>query len=58
MAAKSNYVSVIDSTTHKAIPEVNRKLFFNAPDMNRWIKEQKLEEKYPKPAYYIVKETY
>lgn len=54
--AKSNYVSVVDSKTHK--PVVGPKMFFNAPAMNKWIKEQNLVEKYPKPEYYIVKECY
>jgi hypothetical protein len=26
--------------------------------MNAWIKAEQLDEKYPKPAYYIVKECY
>jgi hypothetical protein len=54
--AKSNYVTVVDSATHK--PVVGPKMFFTAPAMNKWIKEEKLDEKYPKPGYYIVKELY
>jgi hypothetical protein len=55
MALKSWYLSVVDSTTHK--PVVHQ-MFFNAPTMNKWIKDQDLLAKYPKPAYYIVKESY
>ena len=55
MALKSWYLSVIDATTHK--PVVHQ-MFFNAPDMNKFIKTQELVTKYPKPRYYIVKESY
>jgi hypothetical protein len=58
MALKSWYLSIIETATHKAIPDVNRRLFFNAPDMNKFIKEKELIEKYPKPQYYMVKENY
>ena len=54
--AKSNYVTVVDSKTHK--PVLGPKMFFNAPAMNAWIKQEQLDEKYPKPTYYIVKECY
>lgn len=53
--SKSNYLSVVESATHKVI--IN-KMFFNAPSMNKWIKENDIVEKYPKPTYYIVKECY
>jgi hypothetical protein len=55
MAVKSWYLSVIDSQTHKP---VFNKMFFTAPDMNKFMKAEVLEEKYPKPQYYIVKENY
>jgi hypothetical protein len=55
MAVKSWYLSVVDTTTHKP---VIHKMFFTAPEMNRFIKEQKIVEEYKKPQYYIVKENY
>lgn len=55
MALKSWYLTVVESATHK--PVMN-KMFFGAPEMNKYIKEQELVEKYPKPTYYIVKENY
>lgn len=55
MALKSWYLTVVESSTHK--PVLN-KMFFNAPDMNKFIKEQDLLKQYPKPTYYIVKENY
>jgi hypothetical protein len=55
MAVKSWYLSVIDTATHK--PVIN-KMFFTAPEMNRFIKENNILEKYTKPAFYIVKENY
>lgn len=59
MALKSWYLSVMDSATHKPVnQDLNRRLFFNAPDMNKWMKEKEILEKYPKPQYYIVKENY
>lgn len=55
MAVKSWYLSVVDSATHK---NVVHKMFFTAPEMNKFIREQELVEKYPKPTYYLVKENY
>jgi len=55
MAVKSWYLSVVASATHKP---VLHKVFFTAPEMNRFIKEQNIVDQYPKPAYYIVKENY
>jgi hypothetical protein len=55
MAVKSWYLSVVDAATHKP---VIHKMFFTAPEMNRFIKEQEIVKKYIKPAYYIVKENY
>ena len=54
--AKSNYVTVVDSKTHK--PVIEPQMFFNAPAMNAWIKAEQLDEKYPKPTYYIDKDCY
>jgi len=34
------------------------KMFFNAGDMNTYIKEQEIDEKYPRPQYVIYKECY
>jgi hypothetical protein len=51
--ATSVYVQIVDSKTHKT---VERKTFFVSSDANKYMKEQ--EEKYPKPAFYMVKETY
>ena len=53
--SKSNYVSVVESATHRVI--IN-KMFFNAPAMNAWLRDNEIEIKYPKPTYYIVKECY
>lgn len=55
MALKSWYLTVVESASHKS---VLNKMFFSAPEMNKFIKEQDLFEKYPKPTYYIVKENY
>jgi hypothetical protein len=51
--AKSVYVSIVDSKTHKTV--IN-KMFFEMSSANKFVKEN--EEKYPKPAYYFVKEVY
>lgn len=53
--SKSNYLSIVESKTHKV---VLTKMFFNAPAMNAWIKENSIMDKYPKPTYYLVKECY
>ena len=59
MALKSWYLTIVESANHKPVAqEFNRRLFFNAPDMNKFIKEKELLEKYPKPQYYFVKENY
>jgi hypothetical protein len=55
MAVKSWYLSVVDTSTHKPIVH---KMFFTAPEMNKFIKEKDILENYPKPAYYIIKENY
>jgi hypothetical protein len=55
MAVKSWYLSVVDTATHKPVVH---KMFFTAPEMNRFIKEKNILEEYKKPEYYIVKENY
>jgi hypothetical protein len=55
MAVKSWYLSVVDASTNKTI--IN-KMFFTAPKMNEYIKQQEILEKYPRPNFYIVKENY
>jgi hypothetical protein len=55
MAVKSWYLTVVETGTNKKVFD---KLFFTAPVMNQYMKEEKILEKYPKPQYYIVKENY
>jgi hypothetical protein len=57
MTAKSNYLTVTEIVEGKHITVLN-KMFFNAGDMNRYIKENNIVETYPKPQYIIYKETY
>ena len=59
MALKSWYLSVMETATHKPVSqELNRRLFFSAPDLNKYVKDKEILDKYPKPQYYIVKENY
>lgn len=51
--AKSLYVSIVDTKTHKTV--IN-KVFLNAKSANEWITIQL--ETYKRPEYYYVKETY
>ena len=53
--SKSCYLSIVDLKTHKT---VFRKTFFNAKDMNTFIKSDPKMAEYPLDVYYIVKETY
>jgi len=55
--AKSNYLTVTEIIDGKHITVFN-KMFFNAGDMNKYIKEQNFSELYPKPRYTIYKECY
>lgn len=55
--AKSNYLTVTEIIEGKHVTVFN-KMFFNAGDMNKYIKEQNFTEKYPKPQYTIYKECY
>jgi hypothetical protein len=58
MAVKSWYLSVVEKGTNKAVDGLKSKMFFTAPDMNKWVKEQELQEKYPPEQYYYIKENY
>jgi hypothetical protein len=59
MALKSWYLSIIDSTTHKPVSrDYSSRMFFTAPEMHKYVKENELLEKFPKPQYYFVKENY
>lgn len=51
--ATSVYLSIVRLEGHKTIIH---KMFFNATEMNKWLKEH--GDEYPKPEYYIVKESY
>lgn len=53
--SKSVHFSVVDSKTHKTVMQ---RTFFNASDVKKFIKEQDIEVKYPKPTFYLVKEVY
>jgi hypothetical protein len=49
---------VVEKGTNKAVAGIKSKMFFTAPDMNKWMKEQEILEKYPTEQYYHVKENY
>jgi hypothetical protein len=51
--ATSVYLSIVQLEDHKI---VLNKMFLNATALNDWLKEH--SDKYPKPEYYIVKESY
>jgi hypothetical protein len=53
--AKSCYLTVTVKTTHKSVLS---KVFFNAKDMNDYIKTPEFQAKYPPTEYLYVKETY
>ena len=55
--AKSNYLTVTEIVEGKHVTVFN-KMFFNAGDMNKFIKESNFAETYPKPRYTIYKECY
>jgi hypothetical protein len=55
--AKSNYLTVTEVVDNKHVTVFN-KMFFNAGDMNRYIKAENFVEKYPSPRYTIYKECY
>jgi len=55
MSVKSWYLSVVDSSTHKPVVH---KMFFTAGEMNKFLKDNEILERYPKPQHYIVKENY
>jgi hypothetical protein len=53
--AKSCYLTVTLKTTHKS---VFHKVFFNAKDMNDYVKTPEFLARYPATEYNYVKETY
>jgi hypothetical protein len=53
--AKSCYLTVTVKTTHKSVLSNE---FFNAKDMNDYIKTPEFQAKYPPTEYLYVKETY
>ena len=55
--AKSNYLTVTEVVDGKHVT-VFAKKFFNAGDMNKYIKTENFAEKYPTPRYMIYKECY
>lgn len=57
MAQKSTsiYAQVVEQATHKT---VLRKTFFNSKGYNEWANSEEIITKYPKPTFYLVKETY
>jgi len=55
--AKSNYLTVTEVVEGKHITVFN-KMFFNAGDMNKYIKAENFAEKYPSPQYTVYKECY
>jgi hypothetical protein len=52
--AKSIYLTVT-TLGHK---EVFHRMFFNAKDLNAYIKTDEFQEKYPTTEFKIIKETY
>jgi hypothetical protein len=55
--AKSNYLTVTEVIEGKHITVFN-KMFFNAGDINKYIKAENFAEKYPTPQYTVYKECY
>jgi hypothetical protein len=53
--AKSVYLTVSKISDHKG---VMTKVFFNAKDLNEYIKTDEFVTKYPATEFYITKETY
>lgn len=53
--SKTTYVSIVDSKTHKTVLQ---KPCFTAASVKEFINSEEITQKYPKPDYYIVKETY
>jgi hypothetical protein len=56
MAVKSWYLSIFSAGNQ--LKPVFHQMFFTAPKMNEFIKENELVDKYPKPEFYFVKENY
>jgi len=55
--AKSNYLTVTEIIEGKHVTVFN-KMFFNASNINKYIKAENFAEKYPTPRYTIYKECY
>jgi hypothetical protein len=55
--AKSNYLTVTEMVNGKYVTVLN-KMFFNAGDMNQYIKDPAFIELYPSPQFTITKECY
>lgn len=53
--ATSNYLTVSDKKTHKA---VFHKMFFNASEMNKFINTDEFKAKYSLTEVYLTKEVY
>ena len=53
--AKSVYVSIVDSSSHR---NVLQRTFYIAAEANKFMKAIETLEKYPPGKFYIVKETY
>jgi hypothetical protein len=53
--AKSCYLTVTVKSTHKS---VFHKVFFNAKDLNDYVKTEEFLAKYPPSEFNYVKETY
>ena len=58
MAVKSWYLTVVEKGTNKSVDGLKGKMFFTAPDMNKWMKEKEILETYTPDKYYIIKENY
>ena len=53
--AKSVYLTVNPKGSHNS---VHNKVFFNAKDLNDYIKSEDFLAKYPPESFTIIKETY
>ena len=53
--AKSVYLTVNPKGSHNSVHD---KVFFNAKDLNDYIKSEEFLAKYPPESFTIIKETY
>lgn len=53
--ATSVHLQIVEQATHNTIL---RKTFFNSKGYNEYVESEAVKEKFPKPTYYYVKETY